>query len=153
TGEGGMLVTDRDEIARRVLVLRDHGRQPGDTNFFNTEVAFKYRMSSMQTALGLAQLVRVDELIARKRAIFVGNEEEVAGGPGLALNAEPLTTKYAYWMVTVAWDSSLCLEKTDVKSQLSERGIDTRPFFHPLSSLPAYQSFPQARIARDRNYV
>ena len=70
TGEGGMLVTDRDDIHHRVLFLRDHGRKPGDNLFWNTEVAYKYKMSSMQAALGLAQLERIDELIERKREIF-----------------------------------------------------------------------------------
>ena len=54
TGEGGMLVTDREDICRRVLSLRDHGRPPGDTGFLNEDVAFKYRMSSLQAALGSA---------------------------------------------------------------------------------------------------
>src|SRR5439155_2217506 len=55
TGEGGMLVTNDEELYRRALFLRDHGRQPGDHMFFNTEVAYKYKMSSLQAALGLAQ--------------------------------------------------------------------------------------------------
>src|SRR3989440_9410166 len=67
TGEGGMLVTDRDDVWKRVLILRDHGQTPGDTMFFNREVGYKYKMSSMQAALGLAQLERIDELVERKR--------------------------------------------------------------------------------------
>ena len=58
-----MLVTDREDLFKRIQVLRDHGRQPGDRMFWNTEVAYKYKMSSMQAALGLAQLERIDELI------------------------------------------------------------------------------------------
>src|SRR3989304_2109034 len=70
TGEGGMLVTDREDVYQRVLVLRDHGRQPGDKMFLNTEIAYKYKMSSMQAALGLGQLEGIDELVPRKRQIF-----------------------------------------------------------------------------------
>src|SRR5207244_1234968 len=65
TGEGGLLATDDADLYARTLVLRDHGRKPGDIMFWNTEVAFKYRMSSMQAALGLAQLERIEELVAR----------------------------------------------------------------------------------------
>lgn len=72
TGEGGMLVTDREDIYHRVLFLRDHGRQPGNQMFWNTEVAYKYKMTSMQAALGLAQLERIEELITYKRQIFLG---------------------------------------------------------------------------------
>jgi len=67
TGEGGMVVTDREDLYERMSMLRDHGRMPGDTSFFNAEVAYKYKMSSLQAALGLAQVERVEELIARKR--------------------------------------------------------------------------------------
>ena len=65
-----MFVTDDDEMAKRVLFLRDHGRTPGDKLFLNSEIAFKYRMSAVQAALGLGQIERIDELIAMKRQIF-----------------------------------------------------------------------------------
>jgi perosamine synthetase len=73
-----MLVTDREDIYQRVLQLRDHGRRPGDTLFWNYEVAHKYKMSSMQAALGLAQLERIEELLARKVETF----SLVPGGVG-----------------------------------------------------------------------
>ena len=66
TGEGGMLVTDDDYIYERCLVLRDHGRNPGDIFFQNNEIGFKYKMSNLQAALGLAQLERINELISKK---------------------------------------------------------------------------------------
>ena len=65
TGEGGMLVTDRTDLFERAQFLRDHGRVPGDVQFYNAEVAYKYKMTSMQAALGLAQIERGDELITR----------------------------------------------------------------------------------------
>ena len=61
TGEGGMLVTDDDKLFKRIMILRDHGRDPGDTMFFNAEVGFKYKMSSMQAAMGLGQIERIEE--------------------------------------------------------------------------------------------
>lgn len=67
-----MLVTDRVDIYNDCLFLRDHGRKPGDKMFWNTEVGYKYKMSSMQAALGLAQLERVEEIVSRKREIFLG---------------------------------------------------------------------------------
>jgi perosamine synthetase len=153
TGEGGMLVTDREDLFKRIQVLRDHGRQPGDRMFWNTEVAYKYKMSSMQAALGLAQLERIEELIQRKREQFAWYQEELAGVDGLALNMEPGGTRNTYWMVTLVLNSKFGLNKTQLIEQLNQRGIDTRPFFHPLSSLPAYEDSEQAHIARQRNTV
>jgi perosamine synthetase len=151
TGEGGMLVTDDERLFRRAQVLRDHGRQPGDRMFFNTEVAHKYKMSSLQAALGLAQIERVEELVEGKRRIFGWYREELGSVPGVTLNAEPAGTKNSYWMSTIVLDPSLGLGKTELMSRLSAKGIDTRPFFHPLSSLPAYASLPEAKAALRRN--
>jgi perosamine synthetase len=153
TGEGGLLATDREDIYRRALFLRDHGRRPGDKMFWNTEVAFKYKMSSMQAALGLAQLERLDELMARKREIFTWYKEELSEVEGLRLNPEPPGTKNAFWMVTVVLDESLGIGKDELMQEMSERNIDCRPFFHPLSSIPAYERTEQAREARERNPV
>lgn len=151
TGEGGMLVTNREDLYNRIQVLRDHGRQPGDRMFWNTEVAYKYKMSSMQAALGLAQLERIDELIDLKRKQFEWYRLELEGVEGITLNVEPKNTLNAYWMVTVVLDPKFGLNKTQLMERLGERGIDSRPFFHPLSSIPAYEDHEQAVIARERN--
>jgi len=153
TGEGGMLVTDRDDLYQRVLFLRDHGRRPGDSLFWNQEIAYKYKMSSMQAALGLAQLERIDELMALKREIFRWYKEGLADIEGLTLNPQAPTTKNAFWMITAVLDPRLGIEKDYLQRELSERNIDSRPFFHPLSSIPAYQHLKQAHEARERNRV
>jgi len=152
TGEGGMLVTDDKALFDRIQVLRDHGRHPGDNSFFNREVAYKYKMSSLQAALGLAQLERIDELIARKRQAFAWYRDRLSLLSGVTLNAEPEGTRNSYWMVTAmfpeAWGG-----KGSIVSRLAEQGIDSRPFFSPLSSLPAYAEAEQAREAAMRNAV
>lgn len=153
TGEGGMLVTDDEKLYRRVLVVRDHGRQPGDRMFFNSEVGQKYKMSSMQAALGLAQLERIETLVENKRQIFHWYKEELGGIRGLRINHEGDDVKNTYWMVTVILDSSMGILKDRLMADLMEKGIDTRPFFHPLSTIPAYKDSPQAKVARERNVI
>ena len=153
TGEGGMLVTDRDDIYHRALFLRDHGRTPGDSLFWNKEVAHKYKMSSMQAALGLAQLERLDELMERKREIFNCYKQELSDLPGVTLNPELPNTRNAFWMITAVLSPDLGIEKDYLQTELSKRDIDSRPFFHPLSSIPAYHDLPQAQAARERNKV
>jgi len=153
TGEGGMLTTNDTRLFDRVQILRDHGRLPGDTNFFNQEVGFKYKMSSMQAALGVAQLERVDELIARKREIFEWYRQELAEVEGVTLNYERPGTSSTYWMVTAVIARDLNVSKGELLQYLSDRGIDGRPFFHPLSSLPAFRDTGQAQAAQARNAV
>ena len=153
TGEGGMVVTDDETLYRRMLVLRDHGRQPDDVNFFNGEVAFKYKMTSLQAALGLAQIERAEELVERKRLIFARYRERLSDVPYLTLNHEVTGTRNSYWMVTVVWEAAIGLVKETVMAALQDEGIATRPFFHPLSSLPAYKAAMDSARARHDNAV
>ncbi len=138
TGEGGMLATQDKTLFDRVLFLRDHGRTPGDRFFQNSEFAFKYRMSAVQAALGVAQMERIDELIVRKRAIFEWYRQRLGDWSGLTLNAEPEGTKNSYWMVTVVLDKSFGIDKFELMNALDQRNIDSRPFFSRLSSLPVF---------------
>jgi perosamine synthetase len=147
TGEGGMLLTDDETFYRRCLKLRNHGCAPGDIMFFNDDLAFKYRMSAMQAALGLAQLERLDELIARKRDIFGWYRERLARISGIELNHEASDVFNSYWMVTVLTN----VDKEKLIPRLRERGVDVRPFFYPLSAIPAYRDHPSAAGARERN--
>jgi perosamine synthetase len=153
TGEGGILLLDDEGAYWRCLKLRDHGRDPGDTMFWNRTIGHKYRMSGMQAALGLAQLERLPELIERKRAIFDWYRRELENLPGVTLNAEAPEVFNVYWMVTVVLDAQLGWTKEKLVPTLRTHNIDCRPFFYPLSMQPAYESFPTAAAARSRNSV
>ena len=146
-----MLVTDDDEFYRRCLFLRDHGREPGERMFWNTAIAYKYKMSSIQAALGLAQTERIDELVAKKKAIFSWYQELLQPVGEFTLNHQKSGMNNVYWMVTAIIDSTIGIPKEVLMKLLAERDIDTRPFFYPLSSLPAYDGLPQAKAARARN--
>ena len=151
TGEGGMLVTDSETIKDRVLFLRDHGRQPGDRMFQCTEVAYKYKMSSMQAAMGLAQLERIQELILKKQQIFAWYKSKLDGVQGIQLNSQGQGIINTYWMVTVVWDDRYPVAKEELMARMDEKSIDTRPIFSPLSSIPAFNKSDQAKAARTRN--
>jgi perosamine synthetase len=150
TGEGGMLVTDDEALHQRVLFLRDHGRDPGDRHFFNREVAFKYRMSSLQAAFGLAQIERIDELVTRKRDIFARYDQLIGADPRIELNPQLRGTVNSYWMTTAVIDG---VDKHELMAKLEARGIDSRPFFHPLTSIPAYADYREAGRANVHAYA
>jgi perosamine synthetase len=151
TGEGGMLLLDDDRLLARIMSLRDHGRAPGDTMFFNEEVGWKYKMSSMQAALGLAQLERLDELIGKKREIFSWYRDELADWNAGTHNPDVPGLHNSYWMSTVVLDPALGVTKEALIPCLKTQGIDVRPFFHPLSAIPAFRDAPEAAVARARN--
>ena len=140
TGEGGMLLLDDDRLYERCSILRDHGRRPGAKTYFNEEVTYKYMPFNVQAALGYAQFKRLDELIACKRHIFEKYKELLADVPDLELNAEPAGGFNAVWITALVFGHSHGMTKEESMKKLAELGLPARPFFYPLSMLPAYGS-------------
>lgn len=141
TGEGGMLLLDDKKLYDRCMFLRDHGRVPG-VPYYNSEVAFKYMPSNLQAALGHAQFQRIEELVARKREIFAWYRKHLNDVPNLQLNAEPPHVVNGIWNVAVVFGKEYGLTKAQVMKAIEGMGLPSRPFFYPLSFLPA---FPGAR--------
>ncbi|MEH2526356.1 MULTISPECIES: DegT/DnrJ/EryC1/StrS family aminotransferase [unclassified Bradyrhizobium] len=136
TGEGGMLLIDDDTLFERCKFLRDHGRAPG--TYFNTEVTFKYMPSNLQASLGYAQFQRLDELVERKRSIWKGYGERFSDIPGIQLNPEPVEVRNGVWNTALIFGKSLGMTRDMALTEMPKLGLPVRPFFYPLSSLPAF---------------
>jgi perosamine synthetase len=141
TGEGGMLLVDDTALYERCMVLRDHGRRPGGPMYYNYEITYKYMPFNVQAALGYAQLQRVEELIGRKREQLARYRQQLAGVPDIALNPEPEGGVNGAWITALLFGASHRLDKHRAIELLAALGIPVRPFFYPLSSLPAYAGF------------
>lgn len=136
TGEGGMLLLDDESLFQRCKFLRDHGRAPG--TYYNTEVTFKYMPFNVQAALGYAQLQRIDELVDKKRWIWQGFRERLADIPDLHLNPEPPHVRNSVWASALVFGKSHDMTRDRAMAEMGKLGLPTRPFFYPLSSLPAF---------------
>lgn len=135
TGEGGMFVTNDDGLHERVLTLSNHGRSSKQKKqFWPDVVGFKYRLSNIQAAIGCAQIERIDELIASKRAVFEGYQTGLSDLP-LTMNPEPTGTVNGFWMPTIVSEDRAGLDRDELISALQASGIDARVFFWPLSML------------------
>jgi perosamine synthetase len=139
TGEGGMIVTSDEALFERISFLADHGRDK-HIPFQISEVGYKYKMSNLQAAMGLAQLERIEELIGKKRLIFQWYQKRLAGVPGITLNAERPWARSIYWMSSIVLDERLGISRNDVIAGLKARHVDSRPFFPPMSSFPMFRS-------------
>jgi perosamine synthetase len=135
-----------------MLFLRDHGRLPGDVTYRSVEVAYKYKMSELQAAMGRVQLDRIDELVSRKRQIFDWYAQRLVDAP-LALNTERPGDRNTFWMITAVLDPTAGIAADGLAEQLKSLNIATRPFFAPLSSLGAYAQSPHSARAAQRNRV
>ena len=136
TGEGGMVVTDDPTLAGRCRALRNLCFLPG-RRFVHEELGWNFRLSNLQAAVGVAQLERLDEFVAKKRQIGALYQERLVGVRGLQL---PIArTAYAeniYWVFGVVLDGSIRFDAAEAMRQLAGRGIRTRPFFWPMHEQP-----------------
>jgi perosamine synthetase len=153
TGEGGMLVTKSPELYERCLVLRDQGRNPrARQKLWNDELGYKMKMSGLCAAFGLAQVERAQELVERKREIFSWYAKELACSP-VTLNVEPEGGFNSYWMTTAVFPASAGVTKEAAMEAFEASGIDSRPFFYPMSMLPPFEHLETVAGARERNAV
>src|SRR5215469_1301064 len=136
TGEGGMVVTDDPALAERCRAFRNLCFLPG-RRFVHEELGWNFRLSNLQAAVGVAQLERLDESVAKKRQIGTLYQERLVGVRGLHL---PIArTAYAeniYWVFGVVLDDSTRFDAAEAMRQLAGHGIGTRPFFWPMHEQP-----------------
>jgi len=141
TGEGGMLVTSNTELYEKAKHYAEHGRI--SSGFEIGDIGFKYKMSNLQAALGLAQLERIDELIAKKKQIFNWYYEELKGIDYIFLNDKPHHTLYAdpiYWMTSMVLHREVKMSRVELIHELKNRNVDTGPFFPPISSFRMFKN-------------
>jgi perosamine synthetase len=137
TGEGGMVLCRDEKIAERLRLLRNQGFQ--EPRFVHEVMAFNYRLTNIQAAIGVAQTELVEEKIARKRWIGQTYNELLAGQPDLILPYEESWAKNVYWMYGIVLKDSFGVTKDDLMKKLKEKGVDTRSFFCPMSMQPLFK--------------
>ena len=136
TGEGGAFVTNNKELFEHVLTLSNHGRSlKQEKQFWPDMVGFKYKMSNVEAAIGLAQIERVKFLLKRKREIFNSYKEKLSELP-ISMNPEDESCTNGYWMPTIVFKKSLKINRDELIYFLNSRNIDARVFFWPLSETP-----------------
>ena len=148
TGEGGMLLTDDEALAKRARFLKDHAMSP-DKRYWHPEVGFNYRLTNLQAALGVAQQERIDEIIDKKRQIAARYNALLSEVPGLRLPPEADWATNVYWMYSVLVEPAYGMSRDALMTALRAQGIDSRPFFYPIHTMPPYQTdahFPVAAL-------
>ena len=137
TGEGGMVLTDDPKLADKARSLRNLCFEP-NRRFHHEELGFNFRLTNLQAALGVAQLERIEEIIARKRWIGQEYNRRLAGIKNLQLPAEEPWARNVYWMYGVVLSEKAGMDTPAFAQRLKERGIETRPFFLGLHEQPAF---------------
>jgi perosamine synthetase len=142
TGEGGMIVTNDYCLFERIKHFAEHGRV--SSGFEINDIGYKYKMSNLQAALGLAQIERVEELIAKKIQIYEWYRQELKGIIGIALNKHNTDMeKSIYWMTSIVLSEPDYFKVTrdELMYRLKQKNIDTRPFFPQMSSFRMFKPY------------
>ena len=141
SGEGGMITTNDRNLYEKMKYLRDHAMSK-EKRYWHTEVGFNYRMTNLQAALGLAQLERIDDILAKKKKIYEWYREELGEliDQGIVkLNYEANWAKNVYWMICFEILGYNEEKRDNLMRYLKEKGIDSRPYFYPISDMPMYE--------------
>lgn len=138
-GEGGMILTDDEDLATRLRSLRNLAFQK-HRRFVHEELGWNGRMTGLQAALALPQLGRLEEIVARRRAVGKIYRKELQGIPGVEIAPQEIEAGLNDYWVVGAVLSLYPSASDDLARLLAERGIGSRPFFFPLHLQPAILS-------------
>ena len=146
TGEGGMCLTNNQDLADKMEMLRDHGMKP-ESRYWHNEVGFNYRMTNLQAAIGVAQVNKISRLIENRNKIAKLYNEGLKDIDGIILQPE------LHWAKSVLWLYSILVEnknkrfsRDSLAEELLKNGIDNRRFFYPAHVMPPYKKFAEGRV-------
>lgn len=138
TGEGGMIVTDREDWDTLFRSLRNQGRDVFDAWLNHTRLGYNYRLDEMSAALGLAQLGRIEELLAKRERVAQWYNERLKDVVSVQIPYIAPTTTRMSWFVYVV-RLPLEIDRNAVMAALEKRGIRSRPYFTPIHLQPFYR--------------
>lgn len=145
TGEGGMVVFRDEAVASRARMLRDHGMDP-QKRYWHPQVGYNYRLTNLQAAIGVAQLEQIEGFIQRKIRIGRDYRRRLESIDAIRLPVEREGVRNVYWLFSVILDSRRSvLGRDDLMERLRACGIETRPLFYPLHTMPPYRQYSGKR--------
>ncbi|MBA3768476.1 MAG: DegT/DnrJ/EryC1/StrS family aminotransferase [Acidobacteria bacterium] len=137
TGEGGMILTDDARLAEKARSLRNLAFQPA-RRFYHEEFGTNFRLTNLQAALGVAQVERVDEIIARKRLLGHEYTQRLKEIEHLSLPVEEPWARSIYWMYGLVLSEEREMNGAQFAARLREHGVETRPFFLGMHEQPVF---------------
>ena len=140
TGEGGMCLTNDEDLAQNMRILRDHGSSPV-RRYWCDVVGFNYRMTNLQAAVGSAQVDKLAKLVATRRQILTWYNDALRHCAELGVIRLPPQMPWAdsvCWLYSILIEDSFGMTRDEIIEELRQRDIETRPFFYPLHVMPPY---------------
>jgi perosamine synthetase len=139
TGEGGMVVTADETLARRIRALRNQGRYETDDWFQHSELGFNYRISEINCALGLTQMRRLEEILRKRETVAAAYHQRLSRNPHLTLPASALIGSCVSWFVYVVRLPSA--RRDAIMRRMLDAGIGCGRYFAPIHLQPSYAAW------------
>lgn len=139
TGEGGLIVTSDDEWANLFRSLRNQGRDVFDAWLNHSRLGYNYRLDEMSAALGLAQIRRIDDLLAKRDCVARWYNARLGGEELIEVSRIATTTTRMSWFVYVVRIKAPA-SRDEVLKRLAAAGVPSRPYFTPIHLQPFYRN-------------
>jgi perosamine synthetase len=137
TGEGGVIVTDRDDWDSLFRSLRNQGRDSSGTWLNHVRLGYNYRLDEMRSALGLAQMERIEELLEKRERVAQAYNAHLGQVDGVSIpHVAPATTRMSWFVYVIRLAAEI--DRNAVMTRLNEQGIACRPYFTPIHLQPFY---------------
>ncbi len=146
TGEGGMVITNDETLYERALHFKGQGLAKY-RQYWHDVVGYNYRMTNICAAIGYAQLEQVDQILKKKRAIADWYREGFEG-TAVTFHGEAENVFHSYWMCSILVEKAA--DRDPLREHLTAHGIDTRPLFYPVHTMPMYaQKYERHKVAEN----
>ena len=145
SGEGGAIVVEDAQLEKRIRMLRGQGMDP-ERRYHFPITGYNFRLTNVACALLCAQLERGGEIIAARRRVYATYRRELTGATGITFQPQAGWAEITPWLFSILIDEhEFGVGRDEVMSLLAETGIDSRPFFIPLHTLPPFRRESIAR--------
>jgi len=135
TAEGGMIVTNDDNIAETCRSLRSQGRAETGRWLHHEQMGYNYRLSELHSALGVSQLSRIEEILKKREQVADYYNEHLKAVDGVSIPyIHPKVTKMSWFIYVVTFDERI--DRNKVMDMLNDKGIDSKPYFTPIHLQP-----------------
>ena len=136
-GEGGMVVTNNESLYRRAVHLKGQGLAY-HRQYWHDVVGYNYRMTNICAAIGLAQLENIEQVLKEKERVADTYRSLLANTPVVFHNQVGNNVYHSYWMCSIL--TSNAKERDALRTHLENQGIETRPLFYPVHTMPMYSA-------------
>jgi len=154
SGQGGCLCTDNKRLYDRAKLYLHHGLNKKDSSkyYWSDVLGFQYNWTNIQAAIAYAQMKRINSLLKKKKNIYKNYQKLIGKSSDLILNQPESHIETTNWISYLNFSKKYKFKKEKLIKEVMKYGIDLRPIFYPLSSMPTFKNYVDKKKIRETNY-